>query len=146
MFKAHAFCPGNKWCLLRNRHRWNAVSCTVVRLRVTAGFLPHLLDAVQFLEAMRNFVTVTYPSQRFYLTFAWSGFVGISIILIILANGISMWKNTILALASWIKEMLLRTSGSQKGSLVAWGISWYTNFTIHKSHSTSVMYQLMYNM
>lgn len=55
----------------------------------------------------------------FYSTFAWSGFVGISIILIILANGISMWKNTILALASWIKEMLLRTSGSQKGSLVA---------------------------
>lgn len=80
--------------------------------------LPHLLGAVQFLEAMRNFVTVICPSQRFYATFAWSVFVGISIILIISTNGISMWKDTILALVSWVKEMLLRISGTQ--SLLPW--------------------------
>lgn len=67
------------------------------------GLLPHLLDAVQFLEAMRNLVTVICPSQRFYATFAWSVFVGISIILIVLANCISIWEDTVLALFSWIK-------------------------------------------
>lgn len=82
------------------------------------GLLPHLLGAVQFLEAMRNFVTVICPSQRFYATFAWSVFVGISIILIISANGISMWKDTILALVSWVKKMLLRIPGTQ--SLLPW--------------------------
>lgn len=51
------------------------------------GLLPHLLDAVQFLDAMRNSVSVICPSQRFYATFAWSVFVGISIILMIFANG-----------------------------------------------------------
>lgn len=82
------------------------------------GLLPHLLDAVQFVETMRNFVTVTCPSQRFYATFAWSVFVWIRIILIILANGLSMGKDTILALVSWIKEMLLRISATQ--SPVPW--------------------------
>lgn len=67
------------------------------------GLLPHLLDAVQFLEAMRNLVTVICASQRLYATFAWSVFVGISIILIVLANCISIWEDTVLALFSWIK-------------------------------------------
>lgn len=82
------------------------------------GLLPHLLGAVQFLEAMRNFVSVICPSQRFYATFAWSVFLGISIILIIFANGISVWKDTILASVNWIKGMLLKISGTQ--SLLPW--------------------------
>lgn len=118
MFKVLAFCPGNKWCFLRSRRRWNAVSCTVVRFWVTAGTLASFVRCSPVSRGNEEFCECHLPFTIFYATFAWSVFLGISIILIIFANGISLWKDTILASVNWIKGMLLKISGTQ--SLLPW--------------------------
>lgn len=74
---------------------------------------PHLLEAVRFPKLMRIFITVTCPSQSFYAMFAWSVFVGINIVIIMPGSCMSIWKDTILALFSWIREMPLTTFGTQ---------------------------------
>lgn len=49
---------------------------------------------------MRNFITVTCPSQSFYAIYAWGGFVRNIIIIIMLDNCVNIWKDTILALSA----------------------------------------------
>lgn len=130
MFKALAFCPGNKWCFPRRRHRWNAVSCTVVRLWVTAGTLASFVRCSPISRGNEEFSDCHLPFTKVLChicmeCFCWDQHY---------SHRVSQLHKHMEGHCPYPVQLdqidaTYDICYPKSSSLVAWGIPWYMNFT-----------------